>query len=40
MDQHYDNFEVKPEREDCYVMTVHEAEELGCRRAWQWHKKQ
>lgn len=40
MDQHYDNFEVKPEREDCYVMTVQEAEELGCRRAWKWHKKQ
>ena len=39
MDQHYDNFEVKPEREDCYVMTVQEAEELGCRRAWRWHKK-
>lgn len=39
MDQHYDNFEVKPEREDCYVMTVQEAEELGCRRAWKWHKK-
>ena len=40
MDQHYDNFEVKPEREDCYVMTVQEAEEIGCRRAWKWHKKQ
>ncbi len=39
MDQHYDNFEVKPEREDCYVMTVQEAEELGCRRSWRWHKK-
>ena len=40
MDQHYDNFEVKHEREDCYVMTVQEAEALGCRRAWKWHKKQ
>ena len=40
MDQRYDNFEVKPEREDCYVMTVQEAEALGCRRAWKWHKKQ
>ena len=36
----YDNFEVKPEREDCYAMTVQEVEELGCRRAWKWHKKQ
>lgn len=39
MDQQYDNFEIKPDRGDCYALTTQEAEELGCRRAKRWFEQ-
>ena len=36
-DQMYDRTIVEPERGECYVWTVQEAESLGFRRAWRWH---
>ena len=39
MDQQYDNFEIKPDRGDCYALTTQEAEDLGCRRAKRWFKQ-
>jgi Restriction endonuclease len=35
-DQQYDTTVIEPERGECYVHTVVEAEELGFRRAWRW----
>lgn len=35
-DQQYDRTVIEEERNECYVETVKEAEELGYRRAWRW----
>jgi hypothetical protein len=35
-DQQYDRTLIKEERNECYVETVQEAENLGYRRAWRW----
>lgn len=39
-DQQYDKIAVEPERGECYVGTVAEAEALGFRRAHRWHQKE
>ena len=36
MDQQYDRTIIEQERNECYVETVAEAENLGFRRAWRW----
>lgn len=36
-DQQYDRTTIDEERNECYVSTVAEAEQLGFRRAWKWH---
>lgn len=36
IDQQYDRTIIEEERNECYVETVAEAEELGFRRAWRW----
>lgn len=36
-DQQYDKTLVEEERNECYVQTVQEAEDLGFRRAFRWH---
>jgi hypothetical protein len=36
-DQQYDTTQIEPNRGECYVGTVAEAETLGFRRAWRWH---
>jgi len=36
-DQQYDMTVVEPARDERYVATAIEAEELGFRRAWRWH---
>lgn len=36
-DQQYDTTVVEPDRGECFVATVAEAEQLGFRRAWRWH---
>ncbi|HUX00928.1 MAG: restriction endonuclease [Phycisphaerae bacterium] len=36
-DQQYDTTQIEPNRGECYVETVAEAEALGFRRAWRWH---
>jgi len=38
-DQQYDAIQVEPERDECYVETVAEAEALGFRRAFRWRGK-
>jgi hypothetical protein len=35
-DQQYDRTLIEEERNECYIETVKEAEELGFRRAWKW----
>ncbi|MCC6962237.1 MAG: restriction endonuclease [candidate division Zixibacteria bacterium] len=35
-DQQYDRAIIESERNECYVATVKEAEDLGFRRAWKW----
>jgi hypothetical protein len=35
-DQQYDRTTIEEERNECYVLTVAEAEKLGFRRAWRW----
>jgi hypothetical protein len=35
-DQQYDRTTIEEERNECYVSTVAEAEQLGFRRAWRW----
>jgi hypothetical protein len=35
-DQQYDSTLIESERDECWVATVAEAEELGFRRAWRW----
>jgi len=39
-DQQYDRTIVEDERNECYVETVEEAENLGFRRAWRWKGQQ
>jgi len=39
LDQQYDRTTVEEERNECYVLTVAEAERLGFRRAWRWGGK-
>ena len=39
-DQQYDNTVVEEERNECYVQTVKEAEELGFRHAFRWRAEQ
>lgn len=36
-DQQYDNTIIEPQRGECYIRTVEEAEKRGFRRAWRWH---
>lgn len=36
MDQQYDRTIIEQERNECYVETIAEAENLGFRRAWRW----
>ena len=36
-DQQYDTALIEEERNECYVSTVKEAEDLGFRRAFRWH---
>ena len=38
-DQQYDSTEIEPHRGERYVMTCHDAEALGFRRAWRWHEE-
>jgi hypothetical protein len=40
MDQQYDRTVIEEERNECYVRTVADAEELGFRRAWRWRGEQ
>jgi hypothetical protein len=35
-DQQYDTTVVEPDRGECYVSTVAEADDRGFRRAWRW----
>lgn len=37
-DQQYDKIVISPERGECYAASVQEAENLGFRRAYRWHK--
>ncbi len=37
-DQQYDSTLIEPERGECFVATVAEAEALGFRRAWRWQR--
>jgi hypothetical protein len=39
-DQQYDSTVVEPTRGECYVATAHQAEQLGFRRAWRWHREE
>jgi hypothetical protein len=39
-DQQYDTTVIEPERGECFVATVAEAEALGFRRAWRWKAAQ
>jgi hypothetical protein len=39
-DQQYDRTLVEEERNECYVETVREAENLGYRRAWRWQGRE
>lgn len=36
-DQQYDRTLIEEEKNECYVETVKEAEDLGFRRAFRWH---
>ena len=36
IDQQYDKNLIEEEKNECYIETVNEAEELGFRRAWRW----
>ena len=39
-DQQYDRTLIEEERNECYVETVQEAENLGYRRAWRWQGRE
>ena len=39
-DQQYDKTLIEDERNECYVETAREAENLGFRRAWRWKGQQ